>query len=94
MTLSKYYNLWSSPHLTPYKFVNDIFQKFFDFYFSFFTLKSKRVKQSAKDNTKGFITERFRDHIKGQLRKNLKYECVKSGKHSDWLDNTNTSVHS
>ena len=59
-----------------------------------YVLKSKRVKQSAKNNTKGFITKRFRDHIKGQLRKNLKYECAKSGKHSDWLDNTNTSVHS
>ena len=41
-----------------------------------YVLKNKRVKQSAKDDTKGFITERFRDHIKGQLRKNLKYDVL------------------
>ena len=59
-----------------------------------YILKSKRTKKSAKDETKEFVTERFRDHIKAQLRKNLKYECAKSGKYSDWLDSTNTSVHS
>jgi len=32
-----------------------------------YVLKSKKVKQSAKDNTKEFITERFRDHIKGPV---------------------------
>ena len=54
MTLSKYYNLWSSPHLTPYKFVNDIFQKFSIF-------NSPSLQEITLENEADFETEEGRN---------------------------------
>jgi Reverse transcriptase (RNA-dependent DNA polymerase) len=52
-----------------------------------YVLKSTRKVATARGETKGYITERYREHIKEQLRNEFKYDTLKNKSHyDDWMD--------
>lgn len=61
-----------------------------------FVIKSTRKNATERGKTKGYITEKHRDHIKQHIRDQYKYDHVKKNKdrYDPWLDNPNTSPHS
>jgi hypothetical protein len=58
-------------------------------------LKSTKLKSTNRGNTKRFITERYRQHIKQQLRDEWKYDTTKPKEHyKKWVDNDSIAPHS
>jgi hypothetical protein len=57
-----------------------------------FILKSTRVKSSTRGTFKGYVTERYRHHIKDQLRSELVYDHTNNvDRYKDWVNNPEIS---
>ena len=55
-------------------------------------LESTRKKATEKGKTIGYVTEKYREHLKNHIREEKVYNCIsKNEQYEEWLENDNVS---